>query len=430
MKIYTLLILTITLIILLAACGGKVVPSNEEMPSDPARVPLTSAETPDLQSPTATAVKASAGGVPIAQPELSTPTQVLPETVITFADENVEAAIRYSLGKGLGDDITAGEVANITGLSVYSASVDLSGIEHLVNLAHLDFSGIRFIPAKSSRSLKPKAADLSLLAKLTNLTVLDLARSLVSDISPLADLTNLTELDVSRNRISDISPLANLTNLTDLSLRGNQISDISPLANLTNLSFLWLEDNQISDLSPLANLTNLTTLDLRGNQISDLSPLANLTNLTMLDLRGNQISDISPLANMTSLTELVINDNQISDISPLAKLSNLAEIWLWGNQISDISPLVENSGLGTGDHVWLGNNNLDLQEGSEDLKNIRQLEARGVSVTVPPSDGVIPYGAVTFTEQSLGIAIYQALGWRWIHGRTSAVPARELAGLT
>jgi Leucine-rich repeat (LRR) protein len=65
----------------------------------------------------------------------------------------------------------------------------------------------------------------------------------------------------------------------------------------------------------------------------------------------------------------------------LASLTNLTTLYLNDNQISDVSPLVENSGLGEGDTVWLANNNLDLSEGSEDLENIRQLEARGVSVS-------------------------------------------------
>ena len=48
------------------------------------------------------------------------------------------------------------------------------------------------------------------------------------------------------------------------------------------------------------------------------------------------------------------------------------------NRISDISPLVENSGLSIGGEVWFEGNNLDLQEGSEDMQNIRALEDRGV----------------------------------------------------
>lgn len=47
---------------------------------------------------------------------------------------------------------------------------------------------------------------------------------------------------------------------------------------------------------------------------------------------------------------------------------------------SDISPLVENIGLGAGDTVYIDDNNLDLGEGSQDMKNIRALEDRGVFV--------------------------------------------------
>jgi len=92
----------------------------------------------------------------------------------------------------------------------------------------------------------------------------------------------------------------------------------------------------------------------------------------------NQISDISPLAPLTNLHWLRAANNQISDISPLASHTNLVRLELHYNQISDISPLVENSGLSG--NLRLGGNNLDLSEGSEDLKNIRTLEERGVRV--------------------------------------------------
>jgi len=80
------------------------------------------------------------------------------------------------------------------------------------------------------------------------------------------------------------------------------------------------------------------------------------------------------------LCMLEFNRNQATDLSPLTYLPNLAMLLLNDNQISDLSPLVENSGLGKGDQVQLRNNNLDLSEGSEDLENIRILEARGVRV--------------------------------------------------
>jgi internalin A len=67
-------------------------------------------------------------------------------------------------------------------------------------------------------------------------------------------------------------------------------------------------------------------------------------------------------------------------LSPLKHLTKLNGLRLDGNQISDISPLVDNSGLGMGDTVWLDENNLDLEEGSDDMRNIKILEDRGVKV--------------------------------------------------
>jgi len=174
--------------------------------------------------------------------------------------------------------------------------------------------------------------------------------------------------------------VADLVELTELRVWFGHITDLSGLEYCTGLNELNLDWNQISDISPLSSLTSLTRLTLVSNQISDISPLSNLTSLTRLYLYGNQISDISPLSNLTSLTELNLSQNQISDITPLSNLTSLTYLSLRGNQISDITPLVENSGLGAGDEIWLEDYNLDLEEGSEDMENIRALEDRGVEV--------------------------------------------------
>ena len=132
----------------------------------------------------------------------------------------------------------------------------------------------------------------------------------------------------------------------------------------------------------LLELANLVTLRAGSKGIADLSGLEYCTNLTQLSLEENQISDISQLINLTSLTELWLSENQISDIFPLSSLINLTALDLNKNPIGDISGLVENSGLGAGDKVWLEHNNLDLSEGSEDMENIKALEARGVIVDI------------------------------------------------
>jgi len=168
------------------------------------------------------------------------------EEAVTFADLNLEAAIREAISKPE-DPIYASDLGGLTSLNASARNIiDLTGLEYA---------------------------------------------------------TSLTDLVVANNTISDISPLANLTSLTELYLDDNQISDISPLANLTSLTWLWLPGNQISDISTVGNLTSLIRLNLENNQISDISPLANLTSLTVLDLGGNQISDILPLVDNEGLSE-------------------------------------------------------------------------------------------------------------------------------
>ncbi len=126
------------------------------------------------------------------------------------------------------------------------------------------------------------------------------ARAL-SDVSPLAGLANLEILDLSGTGVSDVSPLAGLANLEILYLSGTGVSDVSPLSGLANLEFLSLSGTGVSDVSPLAGLANLKLLNLSGTGVSDVSPLSGLANLEHLDLSGTGVSDESPLAGIKDL---------------------------------------------------------------------------------------------------------------------------------
>ena len=105
-----------------------------------------------------------------------------------------------------------------------------------------------------------------------------------------------------------------------------------------------------------------------------------LGKLTELEAESSRIRNLSGLEYCTNLTRLNLVVNQISDISPLENLTSLTVLYLGKNQISDISPLVENTGLSIDDIVRLEENNLNYEEGSEDMDKIKSLEDRGVSV--------------------------------------------------
>ncbi len=72
--------------------------------------------------------------------------------------------------------------------------------------------------------------------------------------------------------VRDISPLAKLTNLTSLDIQCNRVSDISIVTNLTNLKYFNAIVNDIGDFRPLKNLPNLVNPSL-GNQFIKLKPI-------------------------------------------------------------------------------------------------------------------------------------------------------------
>lgn len=154
--------------------------------------------------------------------------------IITFADKNLEKAVRDNINKPTGD-LYKSDVEKITKLRAeYKNIKDISGIEYL-----------------------------------TNLECLYLTTNSITDITPLKNLTNLEKLNIEFNEISDISVLQKLTKLNYLRLDANRIKDISGLKNLTKLQELGLCRNQISDISSLKGLTNLKELALSSNKISD-----------------------------------------------------------------------------------------------------------------------------------------------------------------
>jgi len=173
----------------------------------------------------------------------------------------------------------------------------------------------------------------------TSLTELDLSNIVLKDetIAPLRYMTNLRLLNLSFGpdwvvddddlwvqQITDITPLAGLTSLEVLDLSGNQLSDITPLSGLVNLEVLFLSINQISDLTPLSGLTRLTDLSLGRNSIEDISPLGGLVNLVSLSLERNQINDITPLGGLSALRRLDLASNPIADWSPVANVEHVA----------------------------------------------------------------------------------------------------------
>jgi Leucine-rich repeat (LRR) protein len=114
-------------------------------------------------------------------------------------------------------------------------SIDVLQLTSLDNLRTLDITGT-------------EVHHLSSFSHAKHLEDLCLEAAHVTDISGLAELENLQSLILSENaRLADITALAGLKRLAILDVAGTQVRDLSALAGLTNLRTLYLERTPIND---------------------------------------------------------------------------------------------------------------------------------------------------------------------------------------
>ncbi|MDR1564690.1 MAG: cell wall-binding repeat-containing protein [Oscillospiraceae bacterium] len=218
------------------------------------------------------------------------PVFAAPDDVINFPDDNLRKALadatyHYMFNGDVWDapidtngdgKITQRELGQANTLELWNASIsNLEGLQYAVNAIDVFLNG--------------NIRDLSPLAGLTQVKVLEVVGGEVKNIVPLAGLTNLLELHLSSNEVSDITPLAKLTALRWLSLDNNEISDVSPLAALTELKVLNIWDNCISDMTPLAGLTQLTQLSIINNYIDIGENSIGLSVIKSLELNGVKV---------------------------------------------------------------------------------------------------------------------------------------------
>ena len=312
---------------------------------------------------------------------------------VNIPDAGLRSAINKTLGANRAADaaVTEAEMKTLTSLGLPTANGwlyganNLTGLEKATNLTTLRLVG--------------NFTDISALSGLTKLTTLRLVGNF-TDISALSGLTKLTTLRLGGG-FTDISALSGLTNLTKLDLGNLGDDQTLTCTNVfvgAELIGLWMGagylspvdhnlGNRVSDISALSGLTKLTHLDLSGNRVSDISALSRLTKLTHLNLDyvGREHAGGTSLGQTAQRTFQSVDCgslpiylfNGISDISALSGLTNLTYLNLRGNVISDLSPLASNTGLGTGDHVYLLRNLLSYPS---IYTHIPALKARGVRI--------------------------------------------------
>ncbi len=358
---------------------------------------------------------------------VASPPQAVPVAPVWIPDPNLRVAARLALGLVEGEDFSRTQLSLLTTFDAVAPQiVDLTGLEHAINLTRLNLSGNAI-------------ADLTALATLTNLTTLNLSDNTITFIAPLEDMTALTVLELKGNSIADLTPLTGLTALKTLNLRENAVVDVTPIAELSMLNHLDLTLNRIRDAEPLLALKNLVTLRISGNPLlnsdilvglaptieidgtlPDLTPdpglsrvlrtqlgtdptkqitEADLKGLNTLELGDSNIEDLSGLEHATDLTTLVLSDNAITDITLLQNLTELTTLNLNGNTIINITVLRELTQLTTLD---LSNNNITDVTPLQALTQLRVLRLGGNNIAdITPLQGLTQLTTLDISDNTV-----------------------------
>lgn len=278
----------------------------------------------------------------------------LGQTNVSFADPQLEAAVRSALQKP-SDPLTEADMLQLINLRALNFGIySLSGLEAAHHLASLEIGQNGFTniaPLTGLRELTnldlsfTTINDFTPMASLTNLSTLNLGWARLKEIGFLHDLSSLSTLLLTENHIIHVSPLSGLTNLLVLDLRHNPISDFAPLVGLSKLNHLGLAFIGFDNAGPLTGLTNVQVLDVSGNEITDPTPLLALPAVVNLNLSANPLFHPASLAAFTNLLTLSLSDVGLTNLTPLAALKKLETLDLEGNGIADLSPLASLTNL-------------------------------------------------------------------------------------
>ncbi len=298
---------------------------------------------------------------------------------VSFADANLEAAIRTQLGIPAPTPITDVDMAGLSILEAWHSGIaSIQGLEYATNLTYLNLNGNQI-------------SDMSPVTGLTKLTHLDIWDAPINDISFVSGLTNLTFLSAGGNDVSDMSAVAGLTKLTSLSLECSQVSEVSGISEMKNIEYLFFTNCPIE------------TVDLRG---------ADLSSLKLFDINGGDPCTeaflTNAVLNQSALNALMQGGYGFRD-EPLRTLDMGGVDFL---PLTDLSPMywldaLEELGLAQA-------TNLD---GSRLVSLVGELDSLNrLDVTGPWDDFDV------VTRDSLG-------SWDAIEGNTLVVPEPATIGL-
>lgn len=185
--------------------------------------------------------------------------------------------------------------------------------------------------------------DLSGLQSLSELRVFEIALAELSDVSPLRALGKAQAIVIGDSvRVPgpiDLSPFSGLSALEHLDATAAPAVDVSPLVAVTRLSRLFVDASRISDVAPLERLKSLRTLEARGLRGKAAASLARLGALTELNLGRARLGDYAVIGKLTNLRNLSLERSDLQRLDFVRDLRALEVLSISNTRVTSLTPL-------------------------------------------------------------------------------------------
>ena len=219
---------------------------------------------------------------------------------VRFEEPLIEQAVRQSLGVSDKTPISEGDLLSVTELYIFgnvtAANAEAYGAAHQRMLSQdesIKNGGIR---------------TLSDLTKLKNLRILHIALQDIADVSPLAGLGSLEIIDLNHNPIQSVSSLAGLFSLRELGVFDSQVSDFSILAACPLLESIDAGKTRVTAPQAFAGIAGLRSLKVRQTSLTTLDGISDFPFLQRLELSTVRDRNLAPLLSLPQLKEVWLDE--------------------------------------------------------------------------------------------------------------------------
>lgn len=234
--------------------------------------------------------------------------------IVKFENQQIELAVRRSLGKSENEEITPAELEKVTTLILCDDKIFSSWEAHQ---EYHDNYWFEF----NSRDKRDSAACMDDLKRMPNIKTLVLDNQGLTDLSCLEGLS-IERLSLKKNNITDIEPISDNPSLEILHISYNPLENIDALEKTVNLREVNFNETSIQNTDAL-NKEKIKSLDICFTRIEDLSGVTEFKNLEKLYVSNADTEEIKIINTMTGLQLLGLYESEIKKLSELSGLNNL-----------------------------------------------------------------------------------------------------------